>query len=161
MANGQVSSNPVVQALENVTGGAVLTVSAPGFIDAQMTVTVVPSGVEIVSLPASIGAAAADSTSRYLQVGVPNGTNTALANVQNVRAGGPGFILTLTNSNAAAAQLRSDQPVATGQVVTKPIQPNVYFTQAAAAGTTYGLAFDPIAAGSTTVTATGRLACSR
>jgi hypothetical protein len=55
------------------------------------------------------------------------------------------------------ARLKSDQPVATAQSVTKPIQPGIYYTQAILAGTSYGLAFDPLAAGTTTVTATGPL----
>ena len=84
----------------------------------------------------------------------PQRPGTALSSVQNVRAGGPAVIVTLTNSNATVAQLSSDEPAATGQTVTKPIQPGIYHTQAIAAGTSYGLAFDPLAGGTTTVTVT-------
>jgi hypothetical protein len=87
-------------------------------------------------------------------VGVPNAGNTSVS-VQNVRAGGPAFVVTLTNSNASAARLRSDEPAATGQTVTKPIKPELYFTLAVVAGTTYGLAFDPLASGTTQVSVTG------
>ena len=64
--------------------------------------------------------------------------------------------MTLTVDDPARAQLRSDEPQATGQTVTKPIQPGTYFTQRLIqSGTTYGLAFDPLAAGTVVVTATG------
>ena len=92
-----------------------------------------------------------------MQVGIPNELHTALASVQNLRAGGPAFIVALSLTPAAdpIALLRSDQPATTGLSVTKPIQPGIYHTQAIVAGTSYGLAFDPLAAGTTTVTATG------
>ena len=38
---------------------------------------------------------------------------------------------------------------------TKPIQAGVYYTQAIVAGTSYGLAFEPLANGTTTVSVTG------
>jgi hypothetical protein len=75
--------------------------------------------------------------------------------VQTVRAGSPGFVVTLTSDNGAVARLRSDEPPATGQIVTKPIQPGVYFTSAVAPGTSWGLALDPLAAGTVHITATG------
>ena len=86
----------------------------------------------------------------YVQVGIthPTYNNSQLWQVQNVRAGSPGFVVTLTVDNPARAQLRSDEPQATGQTVTKPIQPGIYYTQRLIqSGTTYGLAFDPLAQG--------------
>jgi hypothetical protein len=88
-------------------------------------------------------------------VGIPQAGNTALQQLQAVRAGGPPFIVTLSNSNATVAQLASDQPATTGQTVTKPILAGDTNTAANGPGTTYGLTFDPLAAGSTTVTVTG------
>ena len=155
LLNGQTSVPLYVQALENSSGTAVVTVSAPGFLTATSTITVAPIALEIVGLPATISAGAAEATGWYVQVGLPNVNNTALSTVQNVRAGHPGFIVTLSNSNASAAQLRSDQPAATGQTVTKPIQSGFYYPQAVVGGTSYGLAFDPLTAGTTTVTVTG------
>jgi hypothetical protein len=64
-------------------------------------------------------------------------------------------VVTLTNSNAAVAQLGSDELAAGGQTVTKSILPGFYYTQAVPLGTPYGLVFDPLTAGVTTVTATG------
>ena len=117
-----------------------------------------PSSVEIHNLSPSISAGAADDTDVYVQVGIthPSYNNSQLWQVQNVRAGSPGFVVTLMVDNPARAQLRSDEPQATGQTVTKPIRPGSYLTQRLIqSGTTYGLAFDPLAQGTVVVTATG------
>ena len=71
--------------------------------------------------------------------------------VRNVRGGSPGFVVTLTNSEADVAQLSSDEPPQTAQAVTKPIAPGFYYTRAAGGDTVYGLTFDPLGAGTTTV----------
>jgi hypothetical protein len=152
--NGSTSIPFYVQGLENTTGTAIVTLSAPGFISDTMSVTVAQAAVEIQSLTATTTAGAADDSSWYVQVGVRNAGGTGVS-IQPVRAGGPAFVVTLTNSNASVARLRSDEPVATGQTVTKPIQPNIYFTLAVVPGTSFGLAFDPLAAGTTQVSVTG------
>jgi hypothetical protein len=153
--NGSTGIPFVVQALENVGGTAVVTLSAPGFVSNTFTVTVVPPAIEIQGLATSIAAGAADDSDWYVQVGIPNAGNTAVAQVQDVRAGSPGFVITVTNSEAAVGQLRSDEPAATGQTVTKPIPSGTYYTHNIVVGSTYGLRFDPLAAGSTVVSATG------
>jgi hypothetical protein len=119
-----------------------------------MSVTVVPTAVEIQGLPASMTAGGAPATTWYAQVGIPNAQGNGVT-PQNVRAGGPAFVLTITNSNAAAAEVRSDEPALMGQSVTKPIQVGVYYTQAVLPGTSWGLAFVPLAAGTTQVSVTG------
>ena len=63
-------------------------------------------------------------------------------------------MITLT-SNSNAASLRSDQPVASGQNVTKPIPAGFYFTQAVVAGTSWGLGFTAVSPGTVTISATG------
>ena len=157
VANNTTNVPFVLQGLENVNATAIVTLSAPGFTSTTISVTVTPAGIEIVNLSATIGAQAADDTNWYVQVGVPNDQNTALSSVQNLRAGGPAFVVTLSLAPAQVpvAQLKSDQPPTTGQSVSKPIQQGIYHTQAVLAGTTFGLAFDPLAAGTTTVTVTG------
>ena len=146
-----------IHGLENVTGSANVTVSAPGFTGGSHAVDVVPSGIEIVGLNTETTTLSADDTDWYVQVGLPCAGNTQLCTVQNVRPGAPLFVVTLALAPAQTpiAQLRSDQPVATGQTVTKPIQPGIYYTQAIVGGTSYGLTFDPLAGGQTSVTATG------
>jgi uncharacterized repeat protein (TIGR01451 family) len=152
--NGLASFAFYLHALENVTGTAIVTLSATGFTTSTITVTVTPAGIEIVGLPASVQAGAPEDVGWYVQVGVPNQANTALAFVQTVRAGSPGFVITLT-SNSAAATLRSDEPPLSGLTVTKPIVPGSYFTQAATGGTFFGLGFTPVSPGTVFLSATG------
>ncbi len=156
LPNGSTSIPIYVQGMENTAGTAVVSVSAPGFTTATMSVTVKAIGVEILGVPTSTTTLSADDTF-YVQVGLPNATNTQLSSVQNIRAGSPGFVVTLTNSNGSAARLKSDEPAATGQTVTKPIEPGAYYTQWVSPGgiSPYGLAFDPIGIGTTSVAVTG------
>jgi hypothetical protein len=151
MTNGATSFSFYVQGLENTGGTGVVTLSAPGFTSATVTVTVRPPGLEIVGLPATIGAGDASATGWYVQVGIPYPGDSFLWYGQSVRAGSPGFVVTLTNTDGDVAQLTSDEPAAAGQIVSKPIEPGYYYTQAAVAGTSYGLLFDPLGAGTTTV----------
>ena len=136
-----------IHALESVTGSANVTVSAPGFTGGSHAVDVVPSGIEIVNLNTATTTLSADDSGWYVQVGLPCEGNTQLCTVQNLRPGGPLFVVSLALAPAQTpiAQLRSDQPVATGQTVTKPIQPGIYYTQAIVGGSSYGLTFDPLA----------------
>jgi hypothetical protein len=144
-----------IQGMENIAGTTMLTVSAPGFMTVAATVTVTPVAVQIGGLNLSTAAGAVDDSDWWVEVGIPNVDNSALSGIQMVRAGGPGFLVTVTSSNAAVAGLRSDQPATTGPTVTQQIMPGVYYTRATIAGTSYGLAFDPLAEGSTVVTVTG------
>ena len=155
--NGQTFVTYYVHALENATGSATVTISAPGFTGGSHPVDVVPIGIEIAGLDPDTTTLSPDDIDWYVQVGVPCAGNTHLCTVQNLRPGAPPFVvsLALAPAQTAIAQLRSDQPVATGQTVTKPIQPGIYYTQAVLGGTSYGLTFDPLAGGQTTVTATG------
>jgi uncharacterized repeat protein (TIGR01451 family) len=156
MANLATHVTFVIQGIENTTGSAIVTLSAPGFTSATIAVTVTASGIEIQNFPISLNASDPDAMGWYVQTGVPNATGTAIGVVQTVRGGSPGYVFTLTNSNPAAGQLRSDEPPVTGQVVTKPIEVQFYYPQPVVFGTTtYGIVFDPIAAGTTTVTVTG------
>jgi hypothetical protein len=156
--NNQTGIPFMIHGLENVSATAVVTLSAPGFTSTTMSVTVTPSSVEIQQLSPSISAGGADDNDMYVQVGIthPSYNNAQLWQVQNVRAGSPGLVVTLTVDNPARAQLKSDEPQATGQTVTKPIRPGTYITQRVIqSGTTYGLAFDPLAPGTVVVTVTG------
>ena len=152
--NGQTSLSYYVQGLENTTATATVTISASGFTPDSHTVNVAAVAVEIHSLQASTTTLSALDTSWYAQVGVRNQAGTSVS-VQNVRPGGPAFVVTLTNSNGTVARLRSDEPVATGQAVTKPIKPGVYYTLAVVSGSVYGLTFEPLGEGTTTVSVTG------
>ena len=125
IANGQQSVPYYVQALETNPGSATIALTAEGFTGDTHQVTVQLPGVEIAGLVATTTPFTPPDTAYYVQVGLPCAGNTALCTVQNVRPGGPAFVVTLTNSNATVARLRSDQPVAVGQTVSKPIQPGI------------------------------------
>ena len=153
--NGQTFVAYYIHGVENVAGSSNVTISAPGFTGGSHAVDVVPSGIEIHNLEAAQTNLSADDTDWYAQVGLPCAGNMQLCTVQNVRPGGPPFIVTFTSTDGNVARLSSDQPAAIGQIVTKPIQPGIYYTQAVVAGTSYGLAFDPIGNGTTSVSATG------
>jgi hypothetical protein len=155
VANSTTNVPFYVQGVEGANATAIVTLSAPGFISTTMSVTVTPSGIEIIGLPSEISIGAEDATAWYVQVGIPNSIQSGLSLVQNVRAGSPGFVVTLTSDNGAVARLRSDEPPATAQIVTKPIQPGLYYTLAVAPDTSWGLSLDPLAAGTVHVTATG------
>ena len=60
LPNGTSFVPVVLQALENVTGTATVTLSAPGFTSASMTVTVRQSAIEIQGLTTPVGAGDAD-----------------------------------------------------------------------------------------------------
>ena len=152
--NGQPFVTYYLHGGANTTGPATITIVAPGFGQAQHEVQVVAAGVEILQLDPLMSNLSAEDVDWYVQVGIPNATGTSLAQVQFVQPGAP-LVVTLTNSNATVGRLRSDEPPLIAQSVTKPIQPGIYFTLPAVAGTSWGLAFDPLANGTTTVTVTG------
>ena len=158
--NGQSSIPYYVHGLEDTTGSSTITLTAERFTSASHTVTVVQPGVELHQLSPSMNTLSGADTDLYVQVGIthPTYNNTQLWQAQSVRPGGRGIEVTLTNSNANVARLRSDEPAATGgqtgQVVKKTINPGTYYTQAITTGTTYGFAFEPLGTGTTTVTVT-------
>ena len=59
-----------LQALENVTGTATVTLSAPGFTTSTITVTVTAAGIEIVGLPTPVQAGAGEDVNWYVQAGI-------------------------------------------------------------------------------------------
>jgi hypothetical protein len=155
LADGEVTLSYFVQGVENQSGQGVVTISAPGFTPAVHLVQVVPAGIEIAGLPATVPAGSPNANSWWVQVGLPCPDPTQLCDVQNVRAGSPGFVVTVTSNDGAVLHLRSDEPPATGIAVSKPIQPGWYFTNAITTGTSWGLALEPLTPGSALVTVTG------
>jgi hypothetical protein len=147
VADGATDVSYFVQGVESTTGTVTITASASGFVNGTGTGHVVQPGLQIENLGA-IQSATATSDEFYVRVGIPNGVGTALVQSQDVRAGGS-LTVTLTNSNAAAAQLVTQAGGAQSRTVvihagvdTSPIT--------VAIG---GVAFDPLQVGNTTVTA--------
>jgi len=102
--SGSTTVSYYVQGVEGTTGTVTITGSAPGFVDGTGTVQVVPSGLEVINLAATIGATAANDPFQ-VRVGIPNASGTALSLAQSVRAGGGDLLVTVTNSNDRAGQL--------------------------------------------------------
>ena len=144
VANGATFVPYHVQGVENVTGSAKVTVSAPGFASAGQTVQVAASGVEIHNLDAN----ADESFARrhgHVCAGraALRGQQPSCAPCRTCAPAVQRFVVTLANSNQNVGRLRSDEPARPGQSVTKPIKPGFYYPQATRHGTAYGLAFDP------------------
>ena len=137
-----------IHGMEGSTGSATITATATGFTSETGTGNVVTSGFQIEGLLTSVSATAT-SDPFLVRVGVPNQFGTSLAVVQNVRFGLT-LTATVTNSNGTAAQLVTQAGGAQSRSV------SIVGGTSASAGTVAagGIAFDPLAAGSTTVEAT-------
>jgi hypothetical protein len=147
--NGSTQVNFVVHGLENATGSATITASAPGFTNGTGLATVAQPALRLSGLPATTTALSANTGFR-VQVGLPNAGATDLASVQQVRAGSPGLTATLDNSDAAVAQLTTT--AGSAQTRTVAIAAGQFSSPSSLA--TGGVQFDPLAAGTTQVSGT-------
>jgi uncharacterized repeat protein (TIGR01451 family) len=148
VANGATDAYYVIHGIEGARGAVVVTASAPGFTDAQGTVNVVQPGLQIGSLPASIGSTDA-SVGFYVTVGLPSATGGYLTQHQIPRAG-TSLTVTITNSASGVAQLVTLAGGAQSRTVIVPS--GQYYTPTSVASG--GIEFDPLSAGTTTVSAT-------
>jgi uncharacterized repeat protein (TIGR01451 family) len=147
VANGATDAYYVIHGIEGARGAVVVTASAPGFTDAQGTVNVVQPGLQIGSLPPSVGSTDA-SVAFYVTVGLPAATGEYLVQHQNARAG-TSLTVTITNSASGVAQLVTLAGGAQSRTVILPA--GQYYTPVSVA--TGGVEFDPLSGGSTTVSA--------
>jgi hypothetical protein len=145
--NGLTSAYYYVQAVESARGASTITATADRFVDGEGTVTVVQPGLQIFGLTTNTTTLSPDNV-MFVYVGVPSATGE-LQLYQSARAGGGGFPVTVTHTNAAVARLTTSTGSAqTRSVVIPPGQP---YTQGSVA--TGGVAFDPLTPGTTTVSA--------
>jgi hypothetical protein len=149
VAAGNATPNFFVQGVEGKTGTATVTATAPGYTNGTGLMTVVQPALDIIDLNTTPNSAAADDPF-LVRVGLPGTGNTQLAAGQAVRAGGVALTVTLNSGNSAVGQLVTT--ASTGATVTMQIVPG----QSASAGSVSsgGVAFDPLTAGSTVVSAT-------
>jgi hypothetical protein len=143
---GQVTAPYFVQGVEGATGTVSFTATAPGFAQGTGTVSVVAPAVQLQSLPTSTTATAANIDFQVL-VGLPDGSNGFIFFPMPVRAQHT-LTLTVTNSNATAARLVTQAGNGQSRQVTISAGNSVSPTGVASGG----IAFDPLAAGTTTVT---------
>jgi trimeric autotransporter adhesin len=146
-----VSQSGISYFVQGVAAGtATISASAPAYANGTSpTVTVVTPGFDILSLSTSISSQAANDPFQ-IRIGAPNVTNTSLAAEQSVVAGGSPLTVTVTSSSSTAAQLVTT--ATTGLSVSVAIAAG----QARSPSTVAlgGVEFDPLAQGSTTVSAT-------
>lgn len=130
---------------------AAVTVVAPGFTNGTSTGTVVPGAVDLQGVPAST-TPFTPSSAMYARLGYAQAGNTALAVVQNLRAGGPGApVATFTTPANGFGELRKTGS-APGTSQTVSFLAGVYYTPTDSSSG--GVVFHPLANGSTTVSVT-------
>ncbi len=146
--NGQNRAFYYVQALEGITGNAVVSATAPGFTDGTSDIEVVEPATQIAAL--NTAPTALDGEDPFIvYVGTPNPDLVTLTQTQAVRAGGDTLTVTLTSSEDAVGILRTATDTATS--VTVPIAPgSINSPSSVASG---GVALFPVGAGSTTIAA--------
>jgi hypothetical protein len=149
VANNNAGFSYVVQGVEGATGTATLTVSAPGFVTATVSETVVQPAADIIFLPATVSATAANDPFQ-VRLGTPDALGNTISQEQSLRAGGAAVTATLTNSNATAAQLTTTA----GSAQSRTVQIAAGQARSPATVATGGIEFDPLAQGSTTVSVT-------
>jgi adhesin/invasin len=154
LLNGQTFQTFYAQALSRVTDTVVatITVSATGFTDGTGSVQAIPPALDLQGLP---GATTTLSPSNpiYARVGTPNASNTALDQVQSVRAGGTPLTVTFTTPNNGFGDLlKAATAPGLTQDATIPADGSRYYSPTDTV--TGGVAFHPLTAGTTTVSAT-------
>ncbi|UCH84357.1 MAG: hypothetical protein JSW50_01330, partial [Candidatus Latescibacterota bacterium] len=118
--NGSINATFYTHTIEDTTGTATITATAPGFSSVADQVAVVQPALQLLGLPSTIDVLDPDDPFR-VRVGIPTVSNGGLYATQKARVGGPGLIATITNSKASAAQLVKS--TISGQVVTVAIAP--------------------------------------
>ncbi len=146
MNDGSVSFSYYTHGLEGATGTVVVTAEATGFVDGSNSAEVVQPAFELINLSTNTTAGAADDPFQ-IRIGVPNATNSFLNVEEAVRVGAQPLTVTVDNSDATVAQLVTT--TTTGQSLTVEIQPGA--TRSPSTVANGGIAFDALAAGSTTV----------
>ena len=147
VANGSTDATYFIQGVRDARGRVTVTASATGFTSQGSTLDIVAPALDIQALPSSVSATGATAVF-YVRVGIANTFGTALSVTQEV-APGAALVATLTNSVASVAQLVTTAGGAqTRTVLIVPGSSNSPTTLGAG-----GVAFDPLSAGDTTVTA--------
>ncbi len=147
--NGSTSMGFFIAAREGVSGTTTLIVSAPGFAPDTSTITVRPLGIEIISAPTTTTSFSPNTLIQF-RVGGMNEAGTFIEAEYPLRFGGTPITATLTNSNAAVAQLHRSSGDSQSAVVTIPVGSSRAPTSLGSGA----VEFDPIGAGTTTLTLT-------
>lgn len=147
VANGQIDSSYLVQAVNDTIGTVQVTATAIGFDPITRNVDVVQPALQILNLNNTHTAIDPDDAF-VVRVGTPNAGGTAVATAQRARAGFP-LTATVTNSDAGVGQLTTLGGSAQMRTVT--IAADTFDSPGSVASG--GIAFDSLAAGQTVVSA--------
>jgi hypothetical protein len=147
VANGSTSVPYHLQGVEGVADTVSFVISAPGFTTREVRHTVVVPQLDIIGLLTSITTLSADDVFQ-VRVGIGNGANLTV--LQEIRAGGTPLTATVTSSAPTVGQLATS----TLRSGTVEVQIPVLTSVSASTVASGGVAFDPLTAGTTTVSAT-------
>lgn len=155
VANGATAFNFWVVGTDWVDGASTsatvtVTATASGFTSAGTPVSYVRPALDIVNVTATASVTSANRDFN-VRVGIPNATNTGLRLLQWRRPGASDLVVTVANSNAAVAEIDQNGGLSGAQSQTARIVAGQSSTPFNATG---GLEFDPLATGSTVLTAT-------
>ena len=153
VANGLATFSYYVQGLDWIDGASsaalvTVTASATGFRNGSATINYVRPVLDVINLPSSTTSLSAN-IDVVARVGVPTAANT-MQTLQARRFGAPALVVTASNSNAAVAEIDHNGGIDGAQTQTSTIVAGQSTTPNNAAD---GFEFDPLAGGTTTVTA--------
>jgi hypothetical protein len=150
IANGSQFFGYYVQGVEGQTGTATITGTASGFSNGSVNETVAQPALDLQGVPATTTTLSTDNAI-YARIGIPDGSNSFLVAVENVRAGAPGpLTATFVSSSPAVGTLVDTAGTAATRTAQIPI--GLYYTPTAVAAG--GVAFHPLTSGSTNVSVT-------
>ena len=147
-ADGQTTKDFHVQGINGVTGTVTFTATSPILTNGTATVEVVRSAIQIDGLYTSMTASAANDPF-YVRTGILDAVGISFSKTQTVNPAGPIQVL-LTSGNASVGQLLTNVAGGAQVTVSVPVNNNLSPGTKAAGG----VEFDPLTAGSTTVSAT-------
>jgi hypothetical protein len=147
--DGLVQVQFYAQVLDTAAAGPVgVTATAPGFVTANTTVSVVNPFFSVNSLQTSIDVLDPIDEFAFV-VGLPNGTQTLIIESQAARGGGPGITMTATSSDSTVGMLETLSE--RNDSVSVVIAPGAFGSSTTiAAG---GVGFDGVGVGTTQVSA--------
>jgi hypothetical protein len=153
VANGAGTFSYYVHGMDWVDGVSsaapvTVTASATGFSTGSGTINYVRAVLDVINVPTSTTSLSAN-IDFVVRVGVPGTANT-MQTLQARRFGAPALAVTVSNSNAAIAEIDHNGGIDGVQAQTSAIAAGQFTTPNDSAG---GFEFDPYGVGSTTVTA--------
>lgn len=146
--DGTASFAFFVQGMDGAAATVAIRASAPGFTDANATATVVQPAIDISGLPTTLSSSAPDIF--QVRVGVADANLNGLTSTQQRRAGATPLVVTVVSSDAAVARLAT--ATTNGDSIILNIVPTTFTTPGTLSGG--GVQIEPLAPGSTTVSAT-------